>query len=492
MRRNTLFYLIIFMSVTFIGLIGLQLKFFCEMANMSSQQFDHSVRRSVMQTIRYLEEREALMYLSTMLDEETGSTQSEKVIQERIRLQLSQLHGNRSVIKIVDEIHQEMLEKLERNRDIMNRAVFRWLKDDNKTIEDRINYEELELALSNLLAFNGLDIPFAFTINNSNDSTIYTSELMRHTTNLPARKKYTYDLFPLEPIAQNRGYITLYFPTRPNYLKKSLALYTPSFLLMSFVLIIFIITLIIIFRQRKLNTMKNDFIDNITHEFKTPISSISLAAQMLRDDSIQKTPKAVTNLSKIIREETGRLNMLIERVLQLSLFEQNKSPLQFTDIQINSLLEDISHNFSLKVEKNKGQIFTHFDATDDIALVDEVHFTNVIYNLLDNALKYSSAPLLLHIRTYNTREDKLVIEVEDNGIGIAETDIKLIFDKFYRVPTENVHNVKGFGMGLAYVKKMISEHHGTIQVISELNIGTKFIITIPTLKNDYSYEERQD
>jgi signal transduction histidine kinase len=176
--------------------------------------------------------------------------------------------------------------------------------------------------------------------------------------------------------------------------------------------------------------------------------------------------------------------MLIERVLQLSLFEQKKSPLQFTDIHINELLEDIAHNFSFKVEKNKGKIFTHFDAYNDIALIDEVHFTNVIYNLLDNALKYSNPPLLLHIRTRNVKEEELIIEVEDNGIGIAEKDLKLIFDKFYRVSTENVHNVNGFGIGLAYVTKMISEHQGRIQVISELNIGTKFIITIPTLKND--------
>ena len=484
MHKNTPFFLIIFMIITFIGLSISQLKFFCGLAQMSRQQFDHTVRKSVMQTIKYLEEREALSYLSTILDEETNSTQSDKVIRDRIHLQLSHLHGKKNVIQIVDDIHQEMLHKLERNRDIMNKAVLRWLKDNDRIIEERIDYEELELVLSNILLFNGLDIPFTFSIHNNSDSIIYTSESIQYASKIPAQKKYTYALFPLEPLPQNRGYITLYFPTRPNYLKKILSLYTPTFLLTTFVLIIFIITLIIIFNQIRLNKMKNDFIDNITHEFKTPISSISLASQMLRDNSITKTPKAITNISNIIHEETDRLNMLIERVLQLSLFEQKKSPLQFTDIHINELLEDIAHNFSFKVEKNKGKIFTHFDACNDTALIDEVHFTNVIYNLLDNALKYSNPPLLLHIRTRNIKEEELIIEVEDNGIGIAETDLKLIFDKFYRVSTENVHNIKGFGIGLAYVKKMISEHQGTIQVISELNIGTKFIITIPTLKND--------
>ena len=484
MRKNTLFFLIVFMTITFFGLVLVQLKFFCGMAQLSSQQFDHSVRRSVMQALRYVEEREALIYLATVLDEETGSTQNSLLIKERIRLQLSDHHGNASIMQTVNEIHQEILKKMERKKDIMNRAVFRWLKDDDKTLEERLDYEELELVLSNLLAFHGLDIPFALTISNHNDSIIYSSEDIQTIQNIPIRKKYTYDIFPLEPMPQNRGAISLYFPTRPDYLKKSLTLFTPSFLLMLFVLVIFISTLIIIFRQRRLNTMKNDFIDNMTHEFKTPISSISLASQMLEDDSVKKTPKALANITKVIHEETRRLNMQIEKVLHLSLFEQNKSPLQLTDLHMNDLIEDIAQNFSFKVEGAGGKIITDFNTTNDISLVDEVHFTNVIYNLLDNALKYSINPLLLQIRTRNNKEGKLVIEVEDNGIGISKSDLKCIFDKFYRVSTGNLHNVHGFGMGLAYVKKIISEHQGTIHVMSELNIGTKFIITIPTLKNN--------
>ena len=156
--------------------------------------------------------------------------------------------------------------------------------------------------------------------------------------------------------------------------------------------------------------------------------------------------------------------------------------LKLNEIKINNLIQEIAKNFSLKVTSKGGQITTNLKAEQDIALIDEVHFTNVVFNLMDNALKYCDKPLLLTIETWNEK-DNLLISIEDNGIGIHKEDLKRIFEKFYRVSTGNLHNVKGFGLGLAYVKKIITEHRGTIKVESEINIGTKFTITIPTLKN---------
>ena len=184
----------------------------------------------------------------------------------------------------------------------------------------------------------------------------------------------------------------------------------------------------------------------------------------------------------MIRDETKRLSFQVEKVLQMAIFEREKSSLKFNEIQINPLIKDIINNFSLKVTSKGGKITSNLNATNDIALIDEVHFTNVIFNLMDNALKYCDKPLLLTIDTWNEK-DNLLISIEDNGIGIRKEDLKRIFEKFYRVSTGNLHNVKGFGLGLAYVKKIVTDHNGTIKVESELNIGTKFIITIPTLKN---------
>jgi two-component system phosphate regulon sensor histidine kinase PhoR len=223
----------------------------------------------------------------------------------------------------------------------------------------------------------------------------------------------------------------------------------------------------------------------MTHEFKTPISTISLASQMLQDPGVAKNPDMMKHVSNVIRDETKRLSLQVEKVLQMSMFEKEKSTLKFTEIHINNLIKDIIGSFSLKVTSKGGKINSNLKAKQDMALVDEIHFTNVIFNLMDNALKYSDKPLILNLETWNEK-DNLLISVEDNGIGMKKEDLKRIFEKFYRVSTGNLHNVKGFGLGLAYVKKMVNDHNGIIKVESEPGLGTKFTIIIPTLKkNNY-------
>jgi two-component system phosphate regulon sensor histidine kinase PhoR len=197
---------------------------------------------------------------------------------------------------------------------------------------------------------------------------------------------------------------------------------------------------------------------------------------------VGKTPQTLNHISKVIHDETKRLSFMVEKVLQMAVFEKDKSILKVNEKQINLLIKEIVTNFSLRVTSKGGQITSKLNATNDTALIDEVHFTNVIFNLMDNALKYSDKPLLLTIETWNEKEN-ILISIEDNGIGIQKDDLKRVFEKFYRVSTGNLHNVKGFGLGLAYVKKIVIEHRGTIKVESEINIGTKFTITIPTLKN---------
>ena len=228
--------------------------------------------------------------------------------------------------------------------------------------------------------------------------------------------------------------------------------------------------------------MINDFVNNMTHEFYSPISTISLAAQMLQDPAVGKTPEKMTYISKVIRDETKRLSFQVEKILQMAMFERDHSSLKLNEMSINPLIQEIIGNFSLKVTNKGGKISANLKAIKDLALIDEVHFTNVIFNLMDNALKYCDKPLLLNIETWNEKEN-LFISIEDNGIGINKEDLKRIFEKFYRVSTGNLHNIKGFGLGLAYVKKIIYDHKGTINVESEINIGTKFTIKIPTIKN---------
>ncbi len=223
----------------------------------------------------------------------------------------------------------------------------------------------------------------------------------------------------------------------------------------------------------------------MTHEFKTPISSISLAAQMLNDPTVRKSPAMLQQISTVINDETKRLRFQVEKVLQMSMFERQKATLKIQEIDANLAIYNIVNTFKLKVEKYGGHITAHLDALDAIVDVDEMHFTNVIFNLLDNAVKYrkEDEPLDLKVCSRDIATDRLEITIADNGIGIRRDDLKKIFDKFYRVSTGNRHDVKGFGLGLAYVKKMVGELGGEISVESELNVGTKFIIILPLTKN---------
>jgi signal transduction histidine kinase len=230
--------------------------------------------------------------------------------------------------------------------------------------------------------------------------------------------------------------------------------------------------------------MKNDFINNMTHELKTPISTISLASQMLKDQSVVKDAHSMNHISHIIEDETKRLTYQVEKVLHMAVFEKGQIKLKLTELDLNSLVSLATSNFELQVKNKDGRIITYLDATNPIIMADEVHLSNVLFNLLDNAVKYCYEEPNIIVGTRNGN-DELIFYVEDNGIGISKENIHRIFDKFYRVHTGNVHNVKGFGLGLSYVRKIVEEHGGKLRVESELNKGSRFEIILPlTNKNE--------
>ena len=259
----------------------------------------------------------------------------------------------------------------------------------------------------------------------------------------------------------------------------------PSVAFTLVLLVTFIFTICVIFRQKRYSEIKNDFINNMTHELKTPIASISLAAQMLNDDSVNKSPAMMKHLGGVIYDESKRLRFLVEKVLQMSMYDKKKAVLKKREIDLNEMVENVANSFSLRVEHTGGKIYTEIEAVDSTIYEDEMHFQNVFFNLLDNAVKYRKAdnPLNIYLRTWN-EGDKVCVSIRDTGIGIKKDNLKKIFEKFYRVHTGNVHDVKGFGLGLAYVKKMVDLHHGEIHVQSEVDKGTTFIIKIPFIKDN--------
>lgn len=233
-----------------------------------------------------------------------------------------------------------------------------------------------------------------------------------------------------------------------------------------------------IMKQKKLSEMKSDFINNMTHELKTPIATISLASEALNDKDIQQLPDMRDRYLKVISDENGRLAEQVERVLNMAAMDKRDFNLKEEVLDIHELIASAVEKTSLQVEKRSGTIKTILEANHSNVSVDRTHMTNIVQNLLDNANKYSPESPNISIRTFDNM-DRISISVQDHGIGMSQEAQRHIFEKFYRVSTGNIHNVKGFGLGLAYVKTMVEAQGGAIKVESELNKGSKFIISLP-------------
>jgi two-component system phosphate regulon sensor histidine kinase PhoR len=348
-------------------------------------------------------------------------------------------------------------------------------------LKERVNFRLLDRDIKVELLNNGINIPYHFTVETSDGREVYrcpdyTDEGREHV--------YSQTLFNNDP-SPKMGVVKIHFPDMNSYIFSSVRFMIPSMIFTVVLLITFVFTIVVIFRQKRYSEIKNDFINNMTHELKTPISSISLAAQMLNDDSVDKSPAILKHLGGIINDESKRLRFLVEKVLQMSMFDRKTASFKKKELDLNELLENIASSFSLRVEHTGGKIYTEIEAVDSAIYVDEVHFQNAITNLMDNAVKYRKPdePLDLYIRTWNEKEH-LCFSIRDTGLGIKKENVKKIFDKFYRVHTGNVHDVKGFGLGLAYVKKIINLHEGEIKCESELGKGTTFTIKLPILRED--------
>ena len=251
----------------------------------------------------------------------------------------------------------------------------------------------------------------------------------------------------------------------------------------------FTVTVYALLRQKKLSEIKNDFINNMTHEFKTPLATISLAVDALRNNKVIEDRTRMEYFSGIIKEENKRMNKHVETILQAALMDRQEVQLSKAPVHVHSLIRDVISNYTLQLQEIEGRIELELDADTDLINGDEVHMRNLISNLVDNAVKYSKEKLVLKIASYNNGKN-LVVKFEDNGIGMTKETVRRIFEKFYRAHTGNLHNVKGFGLGLSYVKTIVDAHEGRIKVDSSPGKGSSFTIELPYLK-DRSLPEQQ-
>ncbi len=518
MKKSTIWLLTVLMALTFMGLLYIQIIYMESMIRMRDDQFAEGVRRSLYAVSSLLEQDETKYFL----EEDVAEVESSSVYTQYggtphlggIKYSFtthSGLVGDVTIKSDADKIYKlqndqnnvatsynSMREELKGQylyqKGIIDDVIINIMnKAAERPIQERADSVSVRRYLKKELANNGLDLPFEFAVVSRNGHVFYHSGGFgnMNPTNME-NSMFVQSLFHNDP-ANKKNYLKVYFPSKDKYILSSLKFMIPSFIFTFILLIVFLYTIILAFRQKKLTEMKNDFINNMTHEFKTPISTISLAAQMLNDPSVRKSPTMLQHISGVINDETKRLRFQVEKVLQMSMFDKKKGTLRLQDVDANTLISNVVNTFRLKVEKYGGHIAAHFDAEDAIVNIDEMHFTNVIFNLLDNAVKYrkEDTPLELTITTKNLPGDKLLITIADNGIGIKKEDLKKIFEKFFRVSTGNRHDVKGFGLGLAYVHKMLGLMDGSITAESDLGKGTRFIITLPLLSSEDENREKE-
>lgn len=513
MKKSTIWLLAVIMALTFIGLLYVQIMYMENMIKMRNEQFTEAVKRSLYAVSTSLELDETQRYLDEYLEEEEKKMLS-SYEQKQDKQDIASTHHQFSIVSPDGTVasfsfreqtstiitpaaprqkeHNTLISTYRNMQEarkgqylyqkgLLNEVILNMLsKASNRPVMERIDIKKLESYLKSEFENNGLNLPFQFAIYNKNEKIIYSSN--QYDPKIEGNL-FTQAIFPNDPPAKI-NYLKVYFPTKRDYISSSVKFMIPSFAFTFILLVTFLFTIITAFRQKKLTEMKNDFINNMTHEFKTPISTISLAAQMLNDPSVAKSPAMFQHISGVINDETKRLRFQVEKVLQMSMFDRQKATLKMKELDTNELITGVINTFALKVERYNGKIESDLKATDPIIFADEMHITNVIFNLMDNAVKYKrpDVDLQLMVKTWN-EPGKVMISVQDNGIGIKKENLKKIFDKFYRVHTGNLHDVKGFGLGLAYVRKIIQDHKGTIRAESELNVGTKFIIALPLLKN---------
>lgn len=524
MSKRILWVLTIALSLAMLGLILLQVFWIRSASALKDKQFRQLVNNTLADVSRQLEDYYTTIHMEKIIkgeqdegevqmtwnivteendspeividkhrhaDEEliviphegTHLTQTVEIIEDTLLVVTYDGKKKKDTIKIKvpnEELQLKKIEKSIKQQEILVQKVMKKMFMEKVSFEKRINQKDFEKILMSNLTDRGIDLKYEYAIREDNISEVYNTENFKQKTD---QYIYRTSLFG-DNLHDKNTYLYLYFPGQKKLIQSSLGvLGSSSMILTLIIVVIFILTLFVIYRQKRLSEIKNDFVNNMTHELKTPISTISLASQMLNDKSIALEKKNTENISRIIQTESKRLGYQVEKVLQMAVFDQGHLVLKKSEVDMHDLISTVVQNFKLQLENNKGQLSCELEAEELLVNGDKVHLTNVVSNLFDNAVKYSPELPHVEVRTF-TEGNRFGFSIKDNGLGISKDNQKKIFDKFFRVSTGNVHDVQGFGLGLSYVKLIVEQHGGTIRCSSELGAGTQFDVLLPIYKEN--------
>lgn len=536
MKKQKLRYFIFLMTFAMVGLIALQFYWVNVSIEVNRERFTQNVHEALNEVVKKLEQKE-VMYVAqqtmgrplnlegflgifvdsleglenkqystvqnpkkpTSLQENTDTTQHAKfkdqsellvserdapdqVISRRDRMQqLRQSHG-----KGPESNNAKKLFPIANKSDIVH-FIIEELQSRKQPIEQRLNKNLLNSLLKRELGNRGIHIGYKFWVENKSrgkEATYYLIEQLPTAALLPDTD-FQVVLFPTDLLG-NQYVLKIFFPDQQAFILKNMGwVFITSLLFIALIIFCMAYAVWTIIQQKKISEITHDFINNMTHELKTPIATVAIACEAIQDPDIRQLPNQVNRYLNIIREENERLGNQVEKVLQIAVLDRGDFQLKINPINVHEVIQKALRNIIIQIETRQGKIETDLKALNPIIDADELHINNMISNLLDNANKYSPNAPEITIATQNT-ENGVKISISDKGQGMARETINKVFDKFYRVSTGNIHNVKGFGLGLSYVKTMLDAHKGSVDVKSELNKGSTFTLFLPYKQNQES------
>ncbi|MBK9271122.1 MAG: HAMP domain-containing histidine kinase [Saprospiraceae bacterium] len=492
MSKKTIWLVIVVMSLALLGTVMLQFYWINWSIRLNEKQFEDQVIGALKRVADRLEKEKEnweINQIEKWINSGDRSQEDKTKLLEYAKLLMSNqlsIHMDSTNYPRIDptlswDKKKQLVELIDRERRI-----------HPARLEQRINPQKLSALLKHEFHEMNLDLNYNFGVyDNKTESFVILNE--NYVVGFKEKpkasksdidpnqilKETSYKVALFSSAAGSPGTLKVIFPKKTSWLRRNVVpIVFLSLILTGLILACFVYVILVIFRQKKLSEIKNDFVNNMTHEFKTPIATISLASDSILSPNIIQSPEKIQRFMGIIKQENRRMLSQVEKVLQMALLDKQDFQLNPKELNVHDIIREAVQNIDLQVTQKGGKIQMFLDASDPNIKADQTHLTNIIYNLLDNANKYSPETPEISIHSSNVKKG-LLIKVSDKGIGMSRDNLKLIFEKFYRVPTGNVHNVKGFGLGLSYVKAMVQAHHGTIEVDSEPGKGSVFTVFLP-------------